>query len=65
MDLTLKSQSLEGVLRLVERGSPKYDKATLRWPAPVSRRSFATAAALRGARRGRSVATRGDLGIEQ
>jgi hypothetical protein len=30
-NLTLKSQSLEGVLRLVERGSPKYVKATLRW----------------------------------
>jgi hypothetical protein len=29
-NLTLKSQSLQGVLRLVERGSPKYVKATLR-----------------------------------
>jgi hypothetical protein len=27
----LKSESLEGVLRLVERGSPKYVKALLRW----------------------------------
>jgi hypothetical protein len=29
--LTLKIQSLEGVLQLVERGSPKYEKATSRW----------------------------------
>jgi hypothetical protein len=29
--LTIKIQHLEGVLQLVERGSPKYEKATLRW----------------------------------
>jgi hypothetical protein len=48
------------VLRLVERGSPKYEKATLRWPTPVSRRlqRFAALAADVGRERG-------DLGIEQ
>jgi hypothetical protein len=38
-NLTLKSQSLQGVPRLVERGSPKYMKATFASRAEASVRA--------------------------
>jgi hypothetical protein len=64
-NLTLKSQLLQGVLRRVERGSPKSVKATLRslrrhlGAGSPSLQRFAALAVNVG------VATRGDFGIER
>jgi hypothetical protein len=61
--LTLERQPLEGVLQLVERGSPNYE-GDVAMATAVSGRRFATAAAL-PAVAGDDGRDPGDVGIEQ